>query len=226
MTTLEDALMAKGLMHAEPQCEQPLRPQPHQPALLQMRLRTARACRVGAFALVAGLSLSYGTSTVWAQRPSTAPADTAREKLRSLNWMVGDWSGPATVITGGQTFAITQHEHVFTAANATVLLIQGYGTMPDGAGGERRVFESAGLLSFDMGSRQYKWVSSGGTGFVGISDAIVKGDTLVWQLSDAGPQRSRYTISRNGRGEWQEIGETTKDGISWTRTFEMALVKK
>ena len=185
--------------------------------VFKMRAQTFSACVV--FLLLAAPTIS-------AQRPSTAPADTAREKLHALKWLVGDWSGSAKVTTGGQQFAITQHEHVIEAASGTVLLIQGFGTMPDGTGGERRVFESAGLLSFDMGSRQYKWVSSGGSGYVGISEAQVKGDTLVWFIPDAAGTRSRYTISPTIRGEWQEIGESSKDGVNWTRTFEMALVKK
>ena len=166
------------------------------------------------------------TQQVSAQRPDTAPADTARARLQPLKWMVGEWSGPAKVSSGGQQFAITQHEHVVDAASGTVLLIQGIGTMSDGAGGERRVFESAGFLSFDMAGKQFKWVSSGGTGFVGISDPKVKGDTLVWFTPDASGARVRYTISRDKAGNWTEIGETLKDGSIWTRTFEMALVKK
>lgn len=78
------------------------------------------------------------TQRVSAQRPDTAPADTARARLQPLKWMIGEWSGPAKVSSGGQQFVITQHEHVIAAASGTVLLIQGLGTMSDGSGGERR----------------------------------------------------------------------------------------
>ena len=145
----------------------------------------------------------------------------ARLKLQPRTWMVGEWTGPATVTNSGQSFTLTQHEKVVLAAKGTVLLIQGQGTINGTIG-----FEAAGLLSYDMGSRQFKWVSSGGSGYLGISEAEVKGGTLVWFLPGAGGSRTRYTIWKSPKGEWQEIGETSQDNRSWTRTFAMTLVTK
>ena len=187
-----------------------------------MMTHTLRASRI-----LLVVSALVAAPAVSAQRPSTAIADSARQLLAPLTWMMGEWSGEAKVINGAQQFAMTQHESVVAAASGTVLLIQGRGTMPGANGvGVRTVFESAGLLSFDMASRQFKWVASGGTGYVGISDAQVTRDTLVWFTSDALGARVRYTISRGASGEWREIGETSNDGMTWRRTFEMTLVKQ
>lgn len=159
-----------------------------------------------------------------AQSPSAqmkAAEDTSRLKLAPLTWMVGEWTGPANGSSGGQTFSVMQHEKVVLAASGTVLLIQGQGTMNGNP-----VFQAAGLISFDMGSHQFKWVSSGGTGYLGISEAEVRGDTLVWFTPGAGGSRTRYTIWKSAKGEWREIGEMSRDNGSWTRTFEMTLVTK
>lgn len=150
-----------------------------------------------------------------------ALADTSRARLQPLKWLVGEWVGSATGTNAGRSYTVTQHEKVIEAANGTVLLIQGRGTM-----GERTVFEAAGLVSFDIGSRQFKWVSSGGTGHLGVSQAQVKGDTLIW-IAPSGPSsRTRYTIWPSVKGEWREVGDATQDDKTWTRVFDMTLVRK
>lgn len=176
-------------------------------------------------ATVAGLTLG---GTAQAQAPKTpqqiameASTDTARAKLAPLKWMLGEWSGPARGSNGGQSYSVTQHEKVIEAAGGTVLLIQGQGRMNGSV-----VFEAAGLISYDMGSHQYKWVSSGGNGYLGISDAQVKGDTLIWTTPGGSGSRTRYTIWKSAKGEWREIGETSRGNQTWTRTFEMTLVTK
>ncbi len=189
--------------------------------MCMMRTHTQHCARL---VLLVGALL--GVPAVSAQRPSSAMADSARQSLAPLKWMMGEWSGQATVTNGAQQFAITQHESVVDAASGTVLLIQGRGTIPVANGvGVRTVFESAGLLSFDMASRQFKWVASGGTGYLGISDAQVRSDTLVWFTSDASGARVRYTICHSAAGEWHETGETSNDGLTWLRSFQMTLVR-
>lgn len=72
-----------------------------------------------------------------------------------------------------------------------------------------------------MGSHQFEWVSSGGTGYLGISEAEVRGDTLVWFTPGGAGSRTRYTIWKSAQGEWREVGEVSRDNQSWTRLFEM-----
>lgn len=150
-----------------------------------------------------------------------ASTDTSRAKLAPLKWMLGEWSGPAGGTNGGQTYSVTQHEKVIEAAAGTVLMIQGRGVMNG-----QTAFEAAGMISYDMGSHQYKWISSGGNGYLGISEAQVKGDTLIWTTPGGGGSRTRYTIWKSAKGEWREIGEPSRDNQTWTRTFEMTLVTK
>lgn len=161
-----------------------------------------------------------------AQGPSTAGADTARARLAPLTWLVGEWSGPATITSGGRTFTLTQRETVQEAANGTVLIIRGRGSMKVGEAAEREVFQAAGLLTYDVGAERFTWVSSGGTGHLGITAATVNGSAFVWSMPDRGNVKTRYTISRTAAGEWYEVGEESTDGVQWTRTLEMRLKKQ
>ena len=176
---------------------------------------------------VAGLMLlAVFPQALRAQAPSTAGADTARARLAPLTWLVGEWSGPATVTSGGRTFTLTQRETVEAAANGTVLMIRGRGSMKAASAVEREVFQAAGLLTYDVGTQRFTWVSSGGSGYLGITEASVNGTSFVWKLADRGNVRSRFTIMQTPEGAWYEVGEESTDGVVWTRTIEMRLTKR
>ncbi|MBC8087235.1 MAG: hypothetical protein H7Z40_08200 [Phycisphaerae bacterium] len=183
--------------------------------------RAQAAARYVALGIASLLLVQFPLAAQTAFPEMAAMTDTSRARLQPLKWLVGEWVGPATGSNGGQSFTVTQHEKVIEGANGTVLLIQGRGAM-----GERTVFEAAGLISYDVGSRQFKWVSSGGTGHLGVSQAQVRGDTLVWTAPSGPSSRTRYTIWRSPKGEWREVGEATQDDKTWTKTFDMTLVKK
>jgi hypothetical protein len=160
-----------------------------------------------------------------AQRPDMAAADTSRARLAPLTWLVGEWSGPAKVTAGPQTLTLTQRESVVEAANGTVLMIQGRGTMTGPDGKDREVFQAAGMLTYDVAARRFTWISSGGTGFLGVTEAVVTGNAFVWNMKDGSGNTVRYTISRTPEGAWREVGEFAKDG-GWIKTFEMTLTKQ
>lgn len=189
--------------------------------MLKSFVRTlSRSALMSAAVLLSSAAAVAVPSETFAQ-PSTALADTARLRLAPLKWLVGEWEGPATGTSAGRSFTVQQHETVIDAANGTVLLIQGRGKMEG-----QTVFEAAGLVSYDMGTRTFKWVSSGGTGYLGSSEAQVKGDTLIW-FAPAGPKaRTRYIIWKSAKGEWRETGETSEDNTNWVKTFDMTLVRK
>jgi len=51
-------------------------------------------------------------------------------------------------------------------------------------------------------------------------------DTLEWSLQIPQRGRMRYTISRNEKGEWFEIGEMSQEDQTWRKFFEMTLRKE
>jgi len=88
------------------------------------------------------------------------------------------------------------------------------------------VFQAAGLLTYDMVASRFTWVSSGGTGHLGVSEAVVNGSSFVWSMSDGKGKKSRFTISLTAAGEWYDIGEESTDDATWTKTIEMKMVKR
>jgi hypothetical protein len=158
-----------------------------------------------------------------AQPPANVTGDSARARMAPLTWLVGEWVGPASVTNAGRTFTLTQRETVQLAANGTALLVQGRGSMSLPNGSERNVFQAAGLLTYDVGASRFTWVSTGGTGHLGVTEPTVTGTSYVWSLTDGSGRRTRYTISQTAAGEWYEIGESSADGRTWEKTFEMTL---
>lgn len=176
--------------------------------------------------IVVLVASSVTVRSAHAQRPPMASSDTARTRMAPLKWLVGEWAGPATVTSGARKFTLTQRETVIEAANGTVLMIQGRGSVAGANNTEREVFQAAGLLTYDVGASRFTWVSSGGTGHLGVSEAMVNGSSFVWSMSDGSGKKSRFTISLTAAGEWYELGEESTDGATWTKTIEMRLVKR
>ena len=97
--------------------------------------------------------------------------------------------------------------------------------MKDAKGAERQVFQTAGLLSYDVCTQRFTWVSNGLRGYLGVTAATVSDTSFVWSMADRGNLRSRFTITRPPEGEWYEVGEESSDGVVWARTIEMRLTK-
>ncbi len=53
----------------------------------------------------------------------------------------------------------------------------------------------------------------------------MKDGAFVWSMTHPQAGRVRYTI-RVDAGRWHEVGESSRDGISWSRFFEMGLARK
>lgn len=152
----------------------------------------------------------------------------AVKAMQRFEWLAGEWEGPASIQNAGRSFQLTQHEQVNLAARATALLIEGRGRMKTSpTGPEQEVFGAAGVLTYDAGQKKYRFFSTGGTGQAGESKVETVGENgLVWSMGEAGPQRTRYTITRTASGAWYEKGETSTDGgTTWSVILEMTLTK-
>ncbi len=92
---------------------------------------------------------------------------------------------------------------------------------------EQVVFETAGLLAYDATRKQFLFMSSGGNGAAGLHESSVSGSTLTWSYVDGSGAKTRYIISRTPDCKWYEVGAVSRDdGATWTKNFEMTLVRK
>lgn len=100
-----------------------------------------------------------------------------------------------------------------------------------GAGSER-VFKIVqrkldGLLLTIEGvhrSKRYRFQAYTARGNNEDTEAKVADGQLVWGMTVPQFGQVRYTITRDNKGRWFEVGEVAQDGKPWRKFFEMTLV--
>jgi len=182
-------------------------------------------------ASLAGLPASAAFSTEAQPERAAAPGITAqKEAMKKLEWLAGDWEGPAKYDSGRggaeDTWAsVRQSEAVKIKLGGRVLLVEGTGRIGAEGGEGRVVFEALATISYDTEAREYKMRAFGPEGTV---DAKVEvGDKrLVWEFTTRAG-RMRYTARLDEQGRWVEIGERSGDeGKTWTKFVDLVLEKK
>ena len=89
-----------------------------------------------------------------AQTPRVPNVEAQRTAMKKLEFLVGDWSGEATVLRGpGQFAEMAQTESAHFKLDGLVLMIEGVGrTKIDG----KLALQALGLISFDDETGTYK----------------------------------------------------------------------
>ena len=166
-----------------------------------------------------------------------APAATAekqdtpqQEAMRKLEFLAGKWQGSATYQTGkGKSQSIQQAEEVRFKLKGTVLLVEGTGRRAPGeaaAGGDEVVFNALGVISYDLGTKQYRVKAYTLDGRTIETELKLLDKGIVWGFplpKNAG--EIRHTMRLTDKGEWHEISEFSRDGKTWFKTVEMTLTR-
>ncbi len=147
----------------------------------------------------------------------------AADEMKKLDWWIGDWSGPATIQMGpGQPRQIQQSEHIQSKLGGRVIVIEG-----TGRSGDEVVFQALGVVSYNERAKKFEF--DAWTAREGHADAWIEvGDdhTAKWGFDTPTGGKVRYAIRLTEAGEWNEVGEFSRDGSQWTKFFEMTLKKK
>jgi hypothetical protein len=140
-----------------------------------------------------------------AQSPRTPDVEAQRVAMNKLSFLVGDWSGEATVLRGpGQFTDLTQTESAHFKLDGLVLVIEGIGrARSDG----KLALQALGLISFDDEKAAYRmrafndgrWLETE----VKLADG---GDSVSWAFA-LGEIRTTTVLRINENGEWTEFGE-------------------
>jgi hypothetical protein len=140
-----------------------------------------------------------------AQTPRAPNVETQRTAMKKLEFLVGDWSGEATVLRGGGQFAeMAQTESAQFKLDGLVLMIEGVGrTKIDGA----PALQALGLISFDDETGTYRmrafndgsWLETD----VKLADS---GKSISWGFA-IGAFKTTTVLRINESGEWTEHGE-------------------
>lgn len=165
------------------------------------------------------------TGTISMAQDGTAHLD----KMKIFEGWSGRWEGEGWMQMGpGEARKATVVEQITPKLGGLVYLVEGLGTIPEGTpGAGEKVHEAVALLSWDPASSRYRFrthVMSGHS-----SDAwftVVGQDKFQWGFDIPHYGKMRYTITIDtAKGTWHEIGEISRDGSTWNKTFEMNLKK-
>ncbi len=144
-----------------------------------------------------------------AQTPRAPNLEAQRTAMKKLEFLVGDWSGEATVLRGpGQFAEMAQTESAHFKLDGLVLMIEGVGrAKTDG----KPSLQALGLISFDDDTGMYKmrafndgrWLETE----VKLADS---GNSISWGFA-LGAFKTTTVLRINENGEWTEHGELSID---------------
>jgi hypothetical protein len=157
-------------------------------------------------------------TSVFAQAPNPA---VNKEKMNAFSAWVGKWQGEGSMQTGpGAAKKSSVDEKIEMKLDGTILVVEGIGKS-DG----NIVHNAFGIISYDATTSQYKfktYVKEGRTADAWFN--IIGENKYQWGFDVPNGGKVRYTINIDGK-KWNEIGEYTRDGNTYMKTFEMNLTK-
>ena len=123
---------------------------------------------------------------------------------------------------GPERVQTTMTETVERKLGGVVLQVEGRGVVPAAGGGEGRVVHHAfAVVSFDAQAGTYgmrSYIASGQAGDFALT--LIPGG-VSWAREVPGG-RIRNT-AKFANGEWHEVGEFSRDGVTWTQVMEIRL---
>jgi hypothetical protein len=159
----------------------------------------------------------------FAQQPGVAN----REAMRKLDYLAGKWKGNASTTLGKETKQLTQTEDVQFKLGGVVMAVEGIGRgkLP-GKDEEGILFHAYAVMSYDAQAKKYKVKAYRAEGQSVDADLSLTEKGFIWGFKQ--PERGvevKYTMTLTPQGEWNEIGEYSLDGKSWTKFIEMTLTR-
>ena len=142
-----------------------------------------------------------------AQPPKTPNIEAQRAAMKKLEFLVGDWSGEASVLRGpGQFVDLAQTESAQFKLDGLLLVIEGVGR---GHTDHRPALQALGLISFDDDAGTYqmrafndgRWLETE----VKLAD---DGKSISWGFA-LGEFKTSTVLRINDNGEWTELGQLT-----------------
>jgi hypothetical protein len=140
-----------------------------------------------------------------AQTPRTPDVEAQRTAMKKLEFLVGNWSGEASILRGpGQFAELMQTESAQFKLDGLVLVIEGVGrTKTDG----KLALQALGLISFDDETGIYKMRAFNDGRWLETEVKLVDGgNSISWGFA-LGEFKTTTVLRINVNGEWTEHGE-------------------
>ncbi len=141
-----------------------------------------------------------------AQVPQTPNMEAQRAAMKKLDFLVGEWSGQASVARGGVIVELEQSEVAQFKLDGLVLMVEGIGrTKSDG----KVVLQALGLITFDDTSGSYRMRAyNDGRWLETDVKPLEDGKGGTWRFS-LGEISTKSVMRINDKGEWTELTEIT-----------------
>ena len=142
-----------------------------------------------------------------AQRLRTPDVKAQQIAMKKLGFLVGEWSGDASVLRGpGQFAELTQTETAQFKLDGLVLAIEGVGrTKADG----KLTLQALGLISFDDETGTYRMRAFNDGRWLDTEVKLADGgNSISWGFA-LGEFKTTTVLRINENGEWTEHGELT-----------------
>jgi hypothetical protein len=152
-----------------------------------------------------------------------------KEAMKKFSAWVGKWKGEGTMQMGpGGAKTSSVDEKIEMKLDGTIMVVEGIGKVTDPTTKQETVVHNAfGIISYDAVSKAYKFKTY--TKEARSADAyftITGENKYEWGFDVPAGGKVRYTINLDPiKKTWNEIGEYSRDGSTWMKTFEMTLTK-
>ena len=152
------------------------------------------------------------------QQPNVAAQRAAMQKL---DFLVGTWSGPETVITGsGAPLMLTQTEVVQIKLGGLVMLVEGTGSNAAG----QVLFTALATIAYDDVTSTHRFRAYNSGNYID-AELKVTSQGFTWGYG-AGSMKVSNTMQLNAKGEWTETTETTVGSSPPRKTVDMTLQRQ
>jgi hypothetical protein len=152
--------------------------------------------------------------------PAQEPAEAGLAAMQAISFLVGRWEGEGWMRRGAEDpVRFSSSEHVESRLDGRVLIVEG---LHHDATTKQIAHHALAVISFDPATGGYRFRShlvdrEGGDYAAELADGA-----FVWGFETGNGGRVRYVI-RVADERWQEIGEYSADGATWSQFFEMNL---
>jgi hypothetical protein len=146
-------------------------------------------------------------------------------EMRRLDFLLGAWEGEGWVSFGpDQRHTAKVREFAQAKAGGSVLLLEGLGKAKlEGKEEEVIVHNAFATVWYDREAKRFRIMAWRATDDSINADIKVGDKNLIWGFPDPRAGQIRFTIKLDEAGRWFEIGESSRDGMTWNKFFEMTL---
>ncbi len=141
------------------------------------------------------------------QTPKTPNIEAQRAAMKKLEFLVGEWSGEASVLRGpGQFVDLLQTESAHFKLDGLLLEIEGVGrTKTDG----QLALQALGLISYNDDAETH-WMRAFNDGrWLETEVKLVDGENSISWGFPLGEYKTSTVLRINEQGEWTEAGQLT-----------------